>query len=335
MRPSNPDILRESDEGGLCPHGRHHPAGHPCAAAAKRRGRVRVVVAARVNHQRTAVEIAHPHSGSDHRSGSGTGRVDRQRRQVAEMTVPVGTFVTSGVLRVVVAARVLSGHPATGVHMHVEPVLAGGEAGQIRRKARAVGCLLHTDRTDRRPGRSLRDVHHDRIARRHRVIATNESQSQHEHAEDRPTHVAGWSFLQSSHTILQSGSVDLVEGRVHPGWSRIRAALRPQSFDRSKRSGIALVRSNEKCARVEEPVSKTGRRSEPACERIPCSVQAVGGQANSVTPPRREGGQVGRCVAKRRFETQRMHDTPCLLIGIPAAIQAGMTTLIVSTVRSR
>ena len=71
------------------------------------------------------------------------------------MTVPVGAFVTPGLLRVVMASRVLPGHPATGVHVHVEPVLAGGESGKIRREACAVGRLLDPDGTDRRSERGL------------------------------------------------------------------------------------------------------------------------------------------------------------------------------------
>ena len=108
-------MARHRIAGSDLPHGnglelsacrRDDPAGDPRASAAERRGEIGVIVAAAVNHQRAALEIARAKARRDDGHGRGAGCADRQHGQVAQVPVAVGPLVAAGFVPVVVAARV-------------------------------------------------------------------------------------------------------------------------------------------------------------------------------------------------------------------------------------
>ena len=97
--------------------GRYDSARHARSTSAKRIRHVRVVVTTRVNHQGTTRKIAYLDPPGDYRSGRCAVSGDHQSRQVSKMTVPLGSFVTPRIRRVIVPSRVF-GQPCRSPGSH-------------------------------------------------------------------------------------------------------------------------------------------------------------------------------------------------------------------------
>lgn len=97
---------RQSGRARASPRGgRHHAAGDARAATAQRGGVVGMVVAARMHHEGTALDVGELQARRQHRRRGATLGIDVERGQVAQVAVAPWRAMACRALRVVMPTR--------------------------------------------------------------------------------------------------------------------------------------------------------------------------------------------------------------------------------------